>query len=232
MRILYLDDSGKIHPHDPSTVVVFGGFSVDEGDWHRLIRQISGAKGNFFERRKPRDWEIKSGDFLSRNDWKRGFKRRFCSEIARILRDNHCSVYAVSMDKARAHDALHEAKFVPLALQALIAKFYEELVDNEETGSIVLDWSTYQMDHHITNCLTAMTVVNEMGRLRGGVTYGSSLALPPLQAADLIAGTMRRSLEGQHRLDPLAAEFTALRYANPGRLDLNGYPIDSIAKLF
>jgi hypothetical protein len=61
MRILYLDDSGKIHPHDPAKVVVFAGFSVDEDSWHQLIRQIAGAKATSFPNRgNPNEWEIKS----------------------------------------------------------------------------------------------------------------------------------------------------------------------------
>ncbi len=129
MRILYLDDSGKIHPHDSSRVVVFAGFSVDEGDWHRVLRQISGAKANFFRPRgNPNSWEIKSVDFLTPNNWRRAYKRRFCFEIAGILGRNGCHVYMVSMEKARAVDALDEAKFLPLALQRLIAKFNNEVV--------------------------------------------------------------------------------------------------------
>lgn len=138
----------------------------------------------------------------------------------------------VSMEKARAVDALEEAKFLPLALQRLLAKFNDEIICGATTGSIVLDWSTHQMDRHITNCVTAMTVSRSMELLRGGVTYGSSLALPPLQVADLIAGSLRRSLEGQVRLNELAAAFRDLHYANPGQLDINGYPVDSILRLF
>ena len=45
MQLLYLDDSGKIHPNEKDTkVAVFAGFTVDEGNWHRLVRQVSGAK--------------------------------------------------------------------------------------------------------------------------------------------------------------------------------------------
>jgi hypothetical protein len=136
------------------------------------------------------------------------------------------------MEKARAMDALEEAKFLPLALQRLIAKFNDEIVCGATTGSVVLDWSTHQMDRHITNCVTAMSVTRSLELLRGGVTYGSSLALPPLQVADLIAGTLRRSLEGQAYLDDLADAFRNLRYENAGAVDINGYPVDSILKLF
>lgn len=70
MRILYLDDSGKVHPNDPAKFVVFGGFSVDEGRWHALIRQLNGVKNRFFPHRsKPYEWEVKSTDFLTSNDW-------------------------------------------------------------------------------------------------------------------------------------------------------------------
>src|SRR5215831_21036169 len=58
------------------------------------------------------------------------------------------------------------------------------------------------------------------------------LATPCVQVCDLIAGTIRRSQEGEHRLDDLAQAFCQLRYVNHARTDIDGYPIDSILKLF
>ena len=134
MRILYLDDSGKIHPNDPAKVVVFAGFSVDEESWHRLIRQIAGAKsGGFPNRGNPNDWEIKSTDYLDPNSWKRAKNRQFCFAIPKILRSNGCFVYAVSLEKAKANDRLVEEKFIPLAFQRMIAKFNDE-INAAETG--------------------------------------------------------------------------------------------------
>src|SRR6266849_4058385 len=202
MRILYLDDSGKVHPNDPAKVVVFAGFSVNEESWHDLIRQINGAKSKLFPHRgSPNDWEIKSTDYLDSNSWKRKKNRQLCFAIPKILRAQGCYVYSVSIEKAKANDTLLEEKFVPLAFQRLIAKFNDEINSADTTGSVVCDWSTHQMDRHLTSCVTAMAVSRYMFRLRGGVTYGSSRALNPLQAADLIAGTLRRSLEGQSHLD-------------------------------
>jgi hypothetical protein len=191
------DCDGKIHPHDPAKFVVFAGFSVDEENWHNLVRKIAGAKSKHFPNRgSPNDWEIKSADYIDSNNWKRQKKRQFCFAFPRILRANGCYVYAVSLEKAKANDALKEEKFVPLAFQRLIAKFNDEINTADTTGSIVCDWSTHQMDRHLTNCVNAMIFTKYMVRLRGGVTYGSSHALPPLQVADLIAGTLRCSLEG------------------------------------
>ncbi len=233
MRILYLDDSGKIHPNDPAKVVVFAGFSVDEESWHRLIRQIAGAKsGSFPNRGNPNDWEIKTTDYLDPNSWKRAKNRQFCFAIPKILRSNGCFVYAVSLEKAKANDTLVEEKFIPLAFQRMIAKFNDEINAGDTTGSIVCDWSTHQMDRHLTHCVTAMAVSRYMLRLRGGITYGSSRALSPLQVADLIAGTLRRSLEGRSDLDDLANAFRSLRYTNPGQKDSFGYSVDSVFKLF
>ena len=56
MKVLYVDDSGKVHANDHSKVAVFGGFSIDEGKWHQFVRQISGAKAlHFPDRPKPYD---------------------------------------------------------------------------------------------------------------------------------------------------------------------------------
>ena len=233
MRILYLDDSGKIHANHDSTVAVFGGFSIDEGVWHRFVKQVNGAKAYFYPMKpKPYEWEIKSTDFLTANAWKPKARRGLCSEVVRILRRNDCRVYAVTMEKSKAVDTLEESKFVPLAFQRLVAKFNAEVVAEANTGSITCDWSNYPMDHHISNCVTSMVITNGMFHLRGGVTYGSSSSLVPLQVADLIAGTIRRSLEGQRHLNGLAEDFRNLRMTQPGILDVHGYPIDSILKLF
>jgi hypothetical protein len=136
------------------------------------------------------------------------------------------------MEKAKATDQLREEKFVPLAFQRLVAKFNAEVSFADSTGSIVCDWSTHQLDRHLTHCVTAMVVSKYMFRLRGGITYGSSRALPPLQLADLIAGTIRRSLEGHRELDGLANAFRDLHYTKPGEKDSLGYSVDSVFKLF
>ena len=233
MRILYLDDSGKIHPNDPAKFVVFAGFSIDDDSWHELIRQLAGVKAkNFPKRGNPNDWEIKNDNHLDPNNWKRAKNRDFCFSLPKILRRNGCFVYAVSLEKAKAKDKLKEEKFVPLAFQRLIAKFNGEINAADTTGSIVCDWSTHQMDRHLTHCVTGMAVSRYMLRLRGGITYGSSRALPPLQIADLIAGTLRRSMEGLSHLDDLADAFRALRYTDPDQSDSFGHPVDSIFKLF
>src|SRR5262245_50567949 len=145
MRILYLDDSGKIHPNDPARFVVFAGFSVDEESWHELVRKITGAKARFFPHRgNPNSWEIKSTAVVTPDRWKKKVNRCLCRAIPTILRASGCYVYAVSLEKAKATDALVEEKFVPLAFQRLIAKFNDEITSADTTGSIVCDWSTHQ----------------------------------------------------------------------------------------
>jgi hypothetical protein len=73
MRILYLDDSGKVHPNDPAKFVVFGGFSVDEGRWRALVRQLNGMKNRFF----PRCFNDWSPSFIPRLSMKRILDRSF-----------------------------------------------------------------------------------------------------------------------------------------------------------
>lgn len=232
MRILYLDDSGKIHAHDASKVVVFAGFSIDESAWHAVLRQITGAKANFFASRgNPHSWEIKSTDFLTKNNWNRAYKRRFCFELPNILKKNGCHVYVASMEKANAVGSLDESKFVPLAFQRLVAKFHHEITSKNTTGSVVCDWSTHKLDQHITQCVSSMVVAKGLWELHGGVTYGSSHALCHLQTADLIAGAFRRVLEGDNRLKDLAEAFRNLRYEHPQK-DVLGFPVDSIVKIF
>lgn len=233
--MLYLDDSGKIHPNETDTkVAVFAGFTVDEENWHRLVRQVSGAKVKFIPHRgggNPNLWEIKSEDFLTPNNWLRAKKRNLCFELVSILERNNCRVYSLSMEKAKAIDPLDERKFIPLMIQRIVSKYHDQLSTYGQTGSVVCDWSTYAMDHHVTNCVCASTIGKGMERLRGGVTYGSSSALVPLQIADIIASTFRRDAEGQTHVQDLANALRKLQYrSNPA--DMFGLPIWSIAKLF
>jgi hypothetical protein len=238
MYLLYLDDSGKIHPNDTTTdVVTFGGFAIHESNWHRLNRQINGAKSKLLPTRgtgDPNSWEVKSIDFLTVNSWQRAKNRRFCKEIANILQRNSCIVYAVSLDKRNAKDQLLEEKFVPLMLQRLSTVFYRLLEANNSFGSIVCDWSTHHMDNHISRCITSMSISEKMHRLIGGVTYGSSTALPMLQVADLIASAFRREGEGQSHVKELTDPLRCLEYLETRVQDEFGFAstVRGIIKVF
>lgn len=115
-------------------------------------------------------------------------------------------------------------------LQRVVGKFHFQVEGDRDTGSVVLDWSTHQMDHYITQCVISMTVVLKMSYLIGGVTYGSSAALPPLQIADIIASTFSEA-EGQPHVVDLAAAFRSLQYTSPGYVDQYGFPMSSIGKV-
>ena len=232
MRILYLDDSGKIHPNDPTRFAVLAGFSVDESRWHALSRQIAGAKGKFFPGRGPHEWEVKSTDFLTSNAWKRKKRRDLCDELMNILRKNDCHTYVVYAEKAKNQRNLSAEALVPLQVQRLLIKFHAELDARDTNGTVVCDWSTYQMDHHVSQCVQSMVVSRKLNRLLGGVTYGSSASLAPLQVCDVIAGTFRKSLEGEAHLADLRRQIEVLRYSAPQTMDIDGYAVDSIVRVF
>lgn len=234
MHILYLDDSGKIHPNAHGNVAVFAGFSIPEDRWHKFVRQVNGMKASIYPNRgdgKPNSWELKSADFLTVNSWQRAKARKLCFELARSLYANNCYVYSISPDKRKVTDALVEEKFVPLMLQRLISYFHDQVANSRNTGSIVLDASTHEMDKHVTKCISSMVVTRQMTELRGGVTYGGSDALPPLQVADIIASAFRREAEGEPHVADLVTEFRNLAYQRPEALDAYGNPICSIGRV-
>ena len=233
MRILYLDDSGKPHPNHPSRVVAFAGISVDESQWHDLVRQITGAKGKYFPKRgKPVEWELKTKDFLTPNAWKRANNRRFCNEVAEILRKNNCHVYAVYFEKAASKGPLKEDWAVPLSFQRLAEKFECELRAANTRGSIVCDWSTHALDRHVSNCVQSHIITQGMHAIIGGVTYGSSQSLVPIQVSDLVAATFRITEEGGSHLAPLRAAFEAIQSNPVGVRDFNGFSARAVSKLF
>ena len=185
MHLLYLDDSGKIHVNDPCKMAVIAGFSVPVTNWHRLVRQINGAKGKLLPTRadgNPNAWEIKSGDFVDVKKWHRAKNRNLCFELVKILERNDCHVYSISLEKSKATGTLDVNKFAPLMIQRLATCFLDQVRLAGSTGMIVLDWSTYQIDEHVTRCVSSMVATQKLTELIGGVTYGSSLALPPLQS--------------------------------------------------
>lgn len=235
MRILYLDDSGKLHPNDSSTFVTFGGFSIDETQWHRFVKQVSGAKAAFFPNREhgnPNIWEIKSLDFLRPKNLKRSVNRKFFEELTRILSRCHCHVYGVRIPKSKLKLPISEERYVPLAFQKLIAKFYEEIRHYHTTGSVVCDWSAYLMDEHIAKCVASMVVSRNLNELVGGVTYGSSHSLVPIQVADLISGTINRQAQGRTDVAALGSLFESLRYADSSARDIDGFVVNSLFDLF
>lgn len=232
MQFLYLDDSGKVHANDPTPVAAFAGFAVHENAWHGVLRQIAGAKAHWFPKRgKPHEWEAKSADFLTPNSWLRAKNRHFCFELANILERNGCLVFCMTLEKAKAKDELLEEKFVPLMLQRLIAKYDDFLTSTDQTGAVVMDWSTHQLDTHVTQCVTAMTVAHAMERVRGGVSYGSSTALPTLQAADIIASALRRDAKGQPHVASFATRLRELCYLRPDGFDHFGNVMSGIGKV-
>ena len=232
MRILYLDDSGKASPNHPSQWVVYAGFAVDEARWHALVRQIAGAKSRFFAKRgTPNDWELKSRDFLKPNPCKRARNRRFCLEVASILARNDCTVYAAYLHKAAAPLPLGEDSAACLCFQALCAKFASELAHLGSRGTVACDWSSYRLDHHVSNCVQKHLLRHGLTDVIGGVTYGSSMSLAPLQVCDLLAGAFRMYLEGGIRLASLMQAFRKLLSDPTGR-HVAGDPCRSEVRVF
>lgn len=236
MRVLYLDDSGKTDPKHNSRFVVYAGFAIADAEWSTLNKRITGAKARFFPRRahgRPNQWEIKSGDFLTKNAWNRKKNRDFCFELASILSRSDCTTYSVAVEKAKAVRALDETWLVPLMFQRLTAKFLDDVDHRHEpTGSLVCDWSSYKLDHHISQCVGSYAVSRGYKQIIGGVSYASSHSFTTIQAADLIAGAYRMWYEGGSHLNGLIAALTALQHDRPGVLDVQKYPMASVFRVF
>src|SRR5205823_5961722 len=116
-----------------------------------LNRRITGAKARFFPHRargRPNRWELKSGDFLTRNAWNRKKNREFCYELASIFARSDCTIYAAAAEKAKAVRRLAETWLVPLMFQRITAKFLDDVDSRREAmGSMVCDWTSYKLDH-------------------------------------------------------------------------------------
>lgn len=236
VRMLYLDDSGKSDPKHLSKYLVYAGLSFDDSEWRTLAKRITGAKAKYFPLRakgRPNEWELKSADYLVRNSWQRKNNRDFCYELASVLQRSSCTVYAAAAEKARAKSALSETWLVPLMFQRMTAKLYDEIQQTgNATAMIVCDWSSHKLDRHISNCVGSYVVARSLDGVSSGVSYASSASTPIVQAADLIAGAFRISYEGGTHLAPFIAKLSALRYKRDGVTCVDGYPMESILRLF
>lgn len=233
MRYLFLDDSGKVHPNDSSKFAVFGGFSLDESRWHAVVRQVAGAKARLHPARNPHEWEIKGTDVLAKDGYKKARNRELCAEVLEVIRRNDGRTYVVFLEKAKAANGLDEQRLVPLCFHRLLAQFLVELEIRQTSGSIVCDWSTHQMDHHVTQSVKSFVASQKLHRLVGGVSYGSSAAHETLQICDVIAGGYRRWLEGNSKMSKLASSIESMAFAlDAPAVDRLNQPISSILRVF
>ena len=100
---------------------------MDSDDYPALSRRILGAKGRFYSKRgSPKNWEIKSTDFIKPNPWKRAGNRNFCSEVARLLGAANATCFTVSIDKTKMNHPMTLQASMPLQLQALVEHFDAE----------------------------------------------------------------------------------------------------------
>ena len=209
--VLFLDDSGKPETHDASKAVVIGGFSIASASVPAFSRRIGGAKSRFYPRLgDPSTWEVKARGTVRPHGWKRPKNRRFLAEVIRILSELDCTAYTVSINKSRMHHALTLKTTMPLQLQALVEHFAVECAARDETGLIVSDWSSHDLDAHASKQVASF-VSARLLPLHPSVYYANSLSSHPIQVADLVAGIRRRTIEGDTNLRPLDAELAAIR---------------------
>jgi hypothetical protein len=234
MHLLFLDDSGKPDANHPSKFMVLAGFSVSSDKYHDVVRQVTGAKNRFFPGRgNPNSWELKTEDFLKRNPYNRAKNRHFCEEVISILDRNGCRIYSGYINKANAVKSLDEKWVTPLLLQNLLANYSHELTSKNSLGVITCDWSTHKLDRHLSNCVQSQLISKGVTNILGGVSYGSSISLVPIQICDLLAGLWRMSQEGATHLNPLITAARNLTVKpNGGTRNFLGFPNQSEIQLF
>lgn len=175
-----------------------------------MSRRFLGAKGRFYPSRgHPSDWEVKARQTIKPKDWKRRKNRDFVFEVVRILGRLDCSVYTVSIDKARMYHHMSLRTTMPLLLQRLVEHFAVECAHHGEIGIVVSDWSTHHLDAHASRCVASFVASRRLP-LHPSVYYANSLTTQPIQVADLIAAVRRRVLEGDTRLSTLDENLTSI----------------------
>ncbi len=232
--VLFLDDSGKPALVDPSKAVVIGGFAIPSASVPALSHRIGGAKSRFYPHLgDPGTWEVKATSAIRPYALKRSKKRQFLSEVVRILSEFDCTVYAVSINKSRMHHAMTLRTTMPLQLRALVEHFAVECHARNETGIIVSDWSSHDLDAHASKYVASFVTARRLP-LHPGVYYADSLSSHAIQVADLIAGARRRVIEGDRNLQQFDAELGAIRAlpVDAQRVTHTGRPYTNRISLF
>lgn len=212
-RMLFLDDSGHPAPNYGSDAVVIGGVAVASGDVTALNRRLLGAKARIFAGRgQPSSWEIKATDTIRPNRWNRSKNRALVAEVVRILRGLGCTTYTAAITKSRMKHPMSQRTTMPLQVQCLVEHFAVECSLYGEVGVVVMDRSEQALDSHTSRC-AASYIASQGLSLHPGVYFADSVASQAIQAADLVAGTRRRAVEGDPNLQVLARTLAALRPA-------------------
>lgn len=210
-RVLFLDDSGKPDAAHASLAVVIAGFAIDSDVYPVLSRRILGAKkGHFPTRGVPAAWEIKSTSIVKPNPWKRSKNRKFCEEVARLLRTMGGTCFSVTLNKTKMHHAMTLATSMPLQLQALVEHFDAECKAMNRMGMVVADWSAHQQDQHASRCVASF-VSSRALQVHPSVYYASSHGSEGIQVSDLLAGVRRRAAEGDSNLLKLDSDLGKIR---------------------
>lgn len=217
-RVLFLDDSGKPDAAHSSRAVVLAGLAVASVDVPTLSRRILGAKAKAFPGRgAPQTWEIKSGDIIKPNPWKRAKNRRLAFEIIRILSVMGVTTYAATIDKSRMHHQMNLHQTMPLQMQCLIEHFEAECRGLGSTGIVVADWSAHHLDHNASRGVASFVASRGLS-LHPSVYYASSEATQAVQVADLVAGIRRRVAEGDLALAAVDQQFQGVHALAPASI--------------
>ncbi|HEU5151221.1 MAG TPA: DUF3800 domain-containing protein [Iamia sp.] len=231
-RVLFLDDSGKPDSNHPSRAVVTAGFAVDAERYPTLSRRVLGAKHRFLASRGiPQSWEIKSGDLIKPNPWRRSKNRLLCAEIARLVAVHGGTAYAVTIRKSNMNHPMSLSTTMPLQLQALVEHFAAECDALHASGMVVADWSTHQNDQHASRCVASFAASRRLP-VHPCVYYASSHASEGIQVADLIAGIRRRTEEGDTNLVHLDRQLASTSTGTVVGPTVHGRPFRNWITLF
>lgn len=199
-RVLFLDDSGKPDANHPSKAVVVAGFAIDAHRYPQFSRRVLGAKHRFYRSRGlPQTWEVKSGDVIKPNPWRRAKNRGFSEEVARLVAAHAGTTFAATIRKRSMHHPMTLATTMPLQMQCIVEHFDAECRVLGASGIVVADWSSHQHDQHASRCVASFVASRHLN-VHPCVYYASSHTNEGIQVADLIAGVRRRAEEGDGNL--------------------------------
>lgn len=216
-QVLFVDDSGKSDAKHASQVIVQGGFSVAVDAVPTLSRRVLGAKAKFFaSRNSPTHWEIKSKALIASGPWKRRNNRAFAEEIVDIVHGLGGTFYSACIDKRRLRSPMKNETAVPMLLQALAEHYSVECDHRGAVGIIVSDRSNSWLDNHASMCMASFVASRKLP-LHRGIYFAGSHTSEGIQVADLVAGAVRRHLEGAGELNGLIHTMRGHSWLPQGR---------------
>ena len=201
--LVFIDESGALHPNDPSPRATLCAVCVPEGISRAFNQSLHDLVKTIYPSRDPMEMEIKAEKFLARRPFEYSAERRaLVSAVSDLIESTPLAIYAVQMPRPtivpnwpasmlRPHYRLLMER-VELHMRAQEPDgFAKVLFDERDPGADAADSRSFR---------TFMSTTAEgksWQHILDTPFFVSSDITPGIQVADLVAGALRHYIQLQ-----------------------------------